>query len=655
MTNLNQPANLIDTPIRLGKFYNVKLSDVTRAYIVHNAFDLGALGRNAPLKMKMRRFFADNNWINILHSIDMSTSGQKGGVIFLYKKQAAPNQPGQYLNVAEPRPAYVVKLTNHPEQTLFAEYVLKQIGQAKIPKSLVIELDWNDFGTNNTDGMKLVNFICNNPALTLTQSQTKAAAYQALLDNQFSGDPNKALPAYLLVMKCFTGDQITPVADKLDQWLDTQRFMGLTKTSGYADLNNYQKTSAAFQAILQKIARTKAILGSQAQMKKLGRVLAADTLLGNSDRFEKGNVDNAFFITKQYTNPAKLPDPIGVIDNDAFLPVWNPNNLHPDIQKKKLSTPAEKYLSYLLQMGYELDPLDLMHSVQLSEVESLLTNFDNFLLDQLLNSITWASDFPLMTDIYTLLQPVFPIVNKGYNDPVWMLVKQWIKAGFVEGLAAIQTLNMNEYWDIWDHLARNYDPSNQNSNFDWTAFEVRCEYIKLAQLDVNNGTFTFPNKAEAFNQILRYYFQSYPLHPEIAAALNYGKLKKAGILTSDEASQIANSMALFSQDGQARFVLAIPADKQAEYGSTDRVLAARCLFLKLLENEVNRWLGRVPNDAPKLVLFAVARLLEPKKAELERVKFYKTTAGALKGVNQAANRALNQLAADVGVNLDFSQ
>jgi hypothetical protein len=637
----------------LGKFYNLQLDDRTRAYIVHDAFTWGALGRNAPMKMKMRRFFADNNWMDALHSVDLSTSGQKGGVIFLYKKQPDPNQQGQYLNVAAPQPAFVVKLTNSPEQMLFAEYVLKQIGQAKIPKGLVIELDWSDFGTNNTDGMQLVDFICNHPAPMLAQDQTKSAAYNSLKNNQFSGDQSKALPAYLMVMKCFAGDQITPVAEKLNQWLGTQWV--LNSNSRYNQLTTSQKSTPAFLAICQKIARTKAILGSQQQMKKLGRVLAADTLLGNSDRFEEGNVDNAFFITKQYANPLKIANPIGVIDNDAFLPVWNPNNLHPDIQRKQRPTSVEKYLSYLLQRGYELDPLDRAHSVKLSSVEGLLTDFDNYFLDRLFENITKASVLPLIADIYTTIQPAFPIINNGYGAPAWMNAKQWIKAGFVEGLAAIQTLNMNEYWEIWDHLVQNYTPNHQNNNFDWTAFEVRCEYIKLAQVDVNHGTFTFPNKDDAFIQVSMNYFQNFPLIAEITAALNYGKRNNVGFLTQAEASQIADSMALFSSVGQSRFVLAVPQDKEAEYGSTDRVLAARCLFLKMLQIEVTRWLISAPADAPKLVLHRIARILEPRKSELERVKFYQPTTGVLKSANKAANDALNKLAADVSVNFDFSQ
>ena len=64
-------------------------------------------------------------------------------------------------NAAQLRKRYVVKGTNEPGRTLFAEYVLNTIGRAKIPKSLVLEIDPSRPHTHAdpSEGMIMLNLI----------------------------------------------------------------------------------------------------------------------------------------------------------------------------------------------------------------------------------------------------------------------------------------------------------------------------------------------------------------------------------------------------------------------------------------------------------------------------------------------------------------
>src|SRR5262245_582390 len=185
-----------------------------------------------PVSAKMHRFFAGAHWPLYIKAVSASAEG-KAGVFFLYKtapnstspnstsnnstlsnitlpNSTAPNNPPQL----EPSPSYVVKLTNAPQRCLFAEYVLKNFGGAKIPKSLVVSLYWDDYpddlDTNinladpaTDDGLKLVHLLRqqNLRHSNVTPGSEREQTYQRNLGRLAKNASNR--PDYLVIMKGF--------------------------------------------------------------------------------------------------------------------------------------------------------------------------------------------------------------------------------------------------------------------------------------------------------------------------------------------------------------------------------------------------------------------------------------------------------------------
>ena len=106
-------------------------------------------------------------------------------------------------NAAQLRKRYVVKGTNEPGRALFAEYVLNTIGKAKIPKSLVLEIDPSRPSTHAdpSEGMIMLDLIN-----TRRHPGADGARYDAAYANLHNGA--QSVVDYLVVQKLLAGATI---------------------------------------------------------------------------------------------------------------------------------------------------------------------------------------------------------------------------------------------------------------------------------------------------------------------------------------------------------------------------------------------------------------------------------------------------------------
>jgi hypothetical protein len=633
----------INTPLKLDKFYQLDLKE-TRKQLAE--IDTSVINP----QMNMRRFFQNLNWDQAIHSVDISTGGIKGGVLFLYEKDNQDN--------AKPQPSYVVKLTNAPQQTLFAEYVLKHIGQAKIPKSLVVELEWKGFSENppTTDGMKLVHIILNKPHSTITnQNKTKQTRYNKVKKLLDAGNEQK--PSFIIIMKYFgEGFPFSESPYELNEWFKNNNLN--VNNTAFVNLTALQKQDSVFLEIVKGINRNKEFLSDLITMKNLGRVLAADTILGNFDRFEQMNLGNSFFIAK---NNKKR---VGVIDNDAWLPVYNSNNMHREIQKEyKGETPQDQYLKWVLELGYELEPIDPAASGVLSRLRKLLGDFDNYYFysqqPNKSNSIFFQSfrlsELPLLKELYNddgmLLENSankYPKFSDNPTSQEWQQVKQWIKTGFVEGLANIKLMNLDEYRSVYTHLASLY---GFDGNFDFTAFEVRYLYMLEAELDIPNGTFIFPSHDTVVLDIKNNYLNHrYPIISEIQAALDFGVQQE--LINTNERYKILSYVSQLTESQQQSIIPKVTGIEKATY--EPRVKAVQCAVLQKFTIDVEFYLDK-GGEVNYPSTYAITQACENSKStvvkKLESSKFYKKTRGWGIRPNIEGDYEVNYIATSAGMDL----
>ena len=251
-------------------------------------------------------------------------------------------------------------------------------------------------------------------------------------------------------------------------------------------------------------------------MKKAGRILAIDTLIGNTDRFEGGNngmnIGNAFFYSKKYQarqQKSKAPNPIAVIDNEAMLTIFDlytpegllgttdagvqldsTNPKHASSLAPFGNTYHERLLTRYLAWVFDLGYSDLVNGMgtgvfRYPNLFELFSNFDDYIAAQL-GAPLLSPTVPLINDIYADDGTIAPGItgayspfsarptNQGIVDPTWVSVISNIKAGFLEGMEAILSLDLDRYRGMYARLLGLYGAA---SHFDFAAFEMRLMYI----------------------------------------------------------------------------------------------------------------------------------------------------------------------------------
>jgi hypothetical protein len=577
--------------VKLGQLYQL---DLAQSRVEKKNWD------EQPVKNKLRKFFltpgwAGSGWEAYIDSVKCSIGGAKGVFFLNLKDRNIQITKDKTLDAA----LCAAKATNAPQQTLFAESILQDIGQAKIPKSLVIKLNWSAYtalGYDNAnanwqaldpkqqdDGLKLLWVLMTkrDPSLSPV-AQTR---YQQLLTDLFTSKP-----AYFIIMKGvridnkldfkgrfdpatrsfivdLKGDMkysvpfcpfVTKMVDPFnlpnqqatnqaygladigtiereleDWWAECNKQIGFARKGYPSDVSQLPRFAGqqnqpkwytenavgdpAFAKVLQRIFLNKLILSNASLMKKVGRILAVDTLIGNTDRFEGGsngmNIGNAFFYSKIYSGKTpKAANPIAVIDNDAMLTLLdlvtpegslgiNPTTMAAFGSKTTATavnrdnaygaTQEERYCTRYLQYVFEDGLSDLTFGAggagifPYPNLKRLFKNFDLYIAEQLVRTFlplrrSFINDF--YADDGTIAPGaagVYPRFsesphNQGVIDPTWAPVVANIKAGFLEGMEAILDLDLEKYRAMYFYLFRLYGVS---THFDFTAFEVRLMYI----------------------------------------------------------------------------------------------------------------------------------------------------------------------------------
>lgn len=647
---------LIDTPIKRAKFYQLDLRGLksTVAAISWNE----VTGQN-----KLRHFFADVNWQNSIASIGVSSGGAKGGAFFL---DVQPPHGGA------PVAQYVVKGSTNPARTIFAEYILEKVGLAKIPKTLALEIDASDLGS---EGMVMLNLLRNQ---NLRRAGVDQARYADALQLLWDGANDRPKVGYLVVQKLFSGEQLTNkihLQNMRDRWLlqeklafnvvsilsdpnlsphftQTQagqlvtalrnrQFLKLYSQSDSlnilganfdpnaalpADLPTQGKgaeikalldemyrirqslalqpaqslTLAAFkthletqntpeaQQLLQSLAQfitnltTPAVnalgnvLNNQTKVVNLGRVLVADSVLGNADRIEGANWDNLFVVNKTLRSGTKVDFPIGVIDNDSLMQTFPHINFYD----------AADYFTRLLEGGTELDTPAGQPAAPTSDFSNLFADFNRWFriwfVGQLIPS--GMGDQPIVA---------------AYNDPnypndadqgLWPQVKAWLLQGISEGLANIRDLNLLEVQKMHSSLARMY---GVDANFDFQAFEIRHAYLKEVHVDIpappNPPVVTINHNPVKQELLARFNARGYETVAEdLRDALAFGATTAAPpLLTADEHRDILQLLAHLSTREQERLVPNVPKPGPKPLVTEERKKACICKILRMFLYQYN--------------------------------------------------------------------
>ena len=569
--------------VSLNQFYRLDLKDMNSQgpNVAHQVQWNTATGP----KMKMRQFFANANWAQQIHSVDVSTSGAKGGVVFLYKKR--PNS-----DTAENFPAFVVKYTVAPERMLFAEHLLKTIAGAKIPKSLPVYLDWSDQDCPGLELMALLQDQRNwrfmaNKQRNFSLNQDKKSRYQAFLQT-IDADRQADRYSYLVIMKAFTGALSLMDPSPIDEWLIAAGYtqpqapgapdVAATSTTWQTIVGDRKLRDVGLRTRLLGLIRrcnlNKKILSSEHWTQYLGWILAADTLAGNADRVEETNVGNFFF----YDRPDLDPDrkhPIAVIDNDALMPRFS-YDLHPAIKANMAanSSSVDQYLRYALVTGKELPPPGgaqglAMQLAPLSNLRTMFGNFDLMFSTFFSKIMAGDSSYPLLATLYaddgTLAQQLgMPDVGPGDHRPFsrdinsreWQTVKADIMHGMVDAIDFLQNDPhfYNECQQQYIDLATYYQ-DDQDLNFDFTAFLARYQYLRQIVIDPGHGTFAAADHDAVVAEVKRRVFDAKPIEPYVAGILLFGK--NQNLLTADEASKYQDYVATLDTESQPKRI-AVP-------------------------------------------------------------------------------------------------
>ncbi|WP_045226911.1 hypothetical protein [Methyloterricola oryzae] len=635
------------TPIHVSKVYQFQLNSPDRPEPID--------WYQIPGEHKMRKFFADKKddvftWHKDIDEIDFAGS-KNGGVIFIRKKRVVPGVP---------RISYAIKLVEAPERVLFAEFVLGQIAKAKIPKSLVVELDWDSLGNDlpakleqkycgknkpfdrtrffaDLNGLdvsaRLLHFIfCD--GLLKQETKDELRLYQYITDfrNKFTSSQSK--PRYLIIMKSLKArdEEFLPFdyevrpfdkpevkitysyrLDNGEDLIDVLKSVrGSDKiTLGGVDVANhistafpdYRENKKLLKAISQVLI-SKQILSNEKLMKKAGRVLAVDTALGNSDRFEgtelAANIGNVFFFKKKYTNRLGLnkdDNPVGVIDNDAFFPLL-----------KRFGN-LDKYLAFLLENGWSdidaaNDPENLSAAgIKLSNLKSLFSQFEEHIAMALAVALMSPSqrESKMVPEIWSDDGKLFghPGKYKTFESP-WVRAKRqglqeikhvtrdnilallsddwkqtiaWMREGFVEGIADLLKFSELRYKSVWAHLVGLYGINGCQSDF--KSFLVRLEYMR--HVDCSGKSFGFITKngpadhnavvLELKNQLQK---RTVPI-PALVEALSFGV--DTNLIDAHERDWIEQSFLDIDASDQTKVLTRYSADQVKDKKLKNRIMA----------------------------------------------------------------------------------
>lgn len=549
----------------------------------------------ANKQLTTRKFFQDPKWLKNIHSFDISSDGVRGGVLFLYKKTTT--------NQCEAEPSFIIKLVDSPARLLFAEYALRALAGAKTPKSLAMEIEWD---SSKSESMQLVRLIQKKQHSKVAGNKAKEDQYAKMKAKLAS---SKERPAYLVIMKILKGVRLMQPGDFIEwmhEWLNEQSTAwlqkwltnkaeltttsGIKKASFYSDIASLTPearritntgimrlmtieemksgkwspdSTLSFEKLKKSFNDHREVLYNADYMKQVGIVLAIDLLLGNVDRFEKGNFGNAFFMTSK-----KGVRCIGAIDNDAIFPIlWQYKDdlitVHEQLEpKKKVDRDAGEYAWYTKFVLRDTRELGTSGTDN-SDIVRIIENFDNWFEWDFCGKILDGIDYcKLLEQFYgdsdgkylktSSDSRVFPAISTDKNGDFWVnTVKPLVLSGFIEGLRRIQGLNFDRFRKKHAILEELYY-SPEEINFHFKAFEVRHKYLcGVTIVAKSTSAWKKPDYNEFVKNVSPGILKA-TIIPSIQVAIKFGRVKN--IITPEQASDILQYMQFIDMETQKNIV-----------------------------------------------------------------------------------------------------
>lgn len=429
-----------------------------------------------------------------------SESGMMGGVFFI-------TVDGE---------KHVVKATNSPATVLFGEKMLAGIGGAKIPDSTPIERD-------SLEGNRIIGAI--EAKLNTADDKIRNLYTRKLETFRNAG--------YLLVQKNLGGGGSKFGLGDLSNWVDAE-----SKQGGDPNLIKAE--------VDRQVGDQVALLQNETLMKNVGRSLAADTLIGNGDRFENMNTANAFLYTDDGT--------IGAIDTEAILQnieamkeFYDPGSQVPHGGKGKSpgSDPVANYVEFVLGFGVQITSEE-GGGAQSSNVMHILTDFDG-----------WFEYFLSRIHHFQLAKPIKEkLIELGYppksaeNFPAnWAAVKINIKAGLNEGLDMAREMmsgeRRRELKQTFTGLEHKF---GSHINFDWDALKIKGNYIKA----ITEGQNPEEAKQAALDYVTRKEQIKNNVLPKAQRVIAFGQQK--GIITQPESLKLKKRLGKLFPEQQKQLI-----------------------------------------------------------------------------------------------------
>jgi hypothetical protein len=561
------------------KFYMMDLAGMIASV---DELDWGSLHVE---KMRMQKFFMNREdggdtqpWHQKLKAFDIASSGVKGGALFLLRQ----DKFGKIYN------AYAIKFTDTPYRSLFGEYVCRNVAQIKTPKTIVVQLDWNDQTAMQTDGMIMVNFVTKKSNALWVKQWGKGAGEKNEKWEAFCQTLNQKKPRYMIIMKMFRGKQLNvDVAADLREFLEakfakdktlTERENAVQKTTAQDIRKQKLNTDTKYKNVVEAILVNKEILSRPQWLRQLGKSVISSILCNYGDHFIMMNWKNIFFIDKQYNRTTEIPrykkvdNPVAFIDNDCLLTVYDfkGGKLHPEVKVHgRTGTDPEIYIRYLLNQPIEIGASNPIQATPGATTKDIILDFDTWFAGIFyskvmgLNASYDEAPIPLLAELYKDDGDLFgkqpgAVMSLGADikSKEWQDIKAEIKIGMAEGIAAVQGFSdtdIDDFDSIYAYLV-NYYKCYNDVNFDIRAFSVMRQFLmQIDDVDAGKGTWAAIDLDVGFDQIVTHLqatcFQTQnPLEATVDEALQFGE--SSGLLSSQVRQTIASQLVLLTVSRQ---------------------------------------------------------------------------------------------------------
>jgi hypothetical protein len=367
-----------------------------------------------------------------------STSGAMGGVFFVTMNSGV---------------THVVKVTDDLGATLFAEHVVENL--------------------SGTNAMGAGNAVAGNSRPVLHGDPEHTRIIQALRAHRPDATDPAGRQAYDEKLALFVNKAVV-IQDNLALGRANIDIQDLQHETGQAVPQAQQPNGFEVQ---RRVMAEIAILRDADKMKRLGQVMAADTLVGNADRFEVMNTDNAFIGNTD----------IGAIDTEALMQSYvafaqffdSPYGMafQASPEGQPFGDKAEAYASFLIRGGTKMvqeKSAPSSNVAMLADPDSIDDWFKDLFVGKYYNSANSASVAAALSS------RGYPRGSDDAYPGEWAPVLANVKAGFKAGLADIAgTMKGGGLGNLKATFDQAETDANKqgDDNFSWEALLIRGMYM----------------------------------------------------------------------------------------------------------------------------------------------------------------------------------